>query len=124
MVILFCMLMPTFLLLMADALGVIDLSTKPLTRVVKWLSVAVWAWFMPLLVQVFLKFEISTQYLNLWKLFILGVLLTGLIVALMKWIWRNYGPVTEGHRRCPSCRKPVLKVMLECPLCQHSFSKK
>ncbi len=124
MIFLFSILMPAFLLLMADAFGLIDLSSRPITRVVKWLSVAAWAWFLPTILQSVFRFDIDSRHLNLWKLFILGVLLMGLISALMKWIWQHYGPAPEGYRRCSHCRKPVLKVMLECPTCRQPLSSK
>ncbi len=109
------------MLLVADAAGWIDLSTRPLLRVIKWLVVAAWAWFMPMLVKKIFHFELNPELLNIWKLIILGVLMAGLLSALVKWIWWHYGPAPEGHRRCPRCSIPVLKVMLECPHCRHAL---
>ena len=124
MIFIVSILTPTFLLLIADAFGLIDLSSKPITRVVKWLSVAVWAWFLPMLLQSIFHFDIDAKHLNLWKLLILGVLLMELISALTKWICQHYGPAPEGYRRCSHCRVPVLKVMLECPTCRKLLNSK
>ena len=118
MSLLLSILIPAFLLLMANAIGFIDLNTHPLTRVLKWLIVAALAWASPLLVHRFFKFQLNPQLVDLWNLLILGFLFLRLISASGKWIWSAYGPAPEGHRRCPRCRKPILKVMLECPQCQ------
>lgn len=111
-------LMMALFLLVADAAGWIDLSTRPLRRIIKWLAAALWLWFLPQIISKIFKFAINPELLNLWKLFILAVLLGGLIFALIKWIYRHYGPPPEGCRRCPHCRASVLKLMLECPECR------
>lgn len=108
-------------LLLANGAGIIDLNSHPLMRVFKWLLVAACVWALPLFVHRFLKFNLNPQLVNLWDLLILGFLLLWLIAALIRWIWRHYGPAPQGHRRCPRCRKPVLKVMLECPGCRQSL---
>lgn len=113
---------PAVLLLIADAAGWIDLSTRPFPRVIKWGSAAIVAWFLPLLAQKFLHFQIDERHLNLWKLLILGGLVFVLLSAISKMIWRHLGPAPEGHRRCPHCRTPVMKVMLECPACRKSIA--
>lgn len=115
-------LTPPVLLLLADAAGMIDLSTNPLGRAVKWASAAIVAWFLPFLVQKLFHLQIDESHLNLWKLLILGVLALSALLAIVKLLWRNLGPLPEGHRRCPHCRKPVLKVMLECPVCRKSLT--
>ncbi len=106
------------MLLVADAAGWIDLSTRPLLRIVKWISAAFVAWFLPTLAQKLFHLQIDERYLNFWKLFILGTLAISLLWVISKWIWKYIGPAPAGHRRCPHCRKPVLKVMLECPHCR------
>ncbi len=111
-------LMPAAFLLIADALGWIDLTTRPLPRVIKWVSAAVIAWLLPELLHDWLRLKIDEKHLDLWKLFIIGMLGAALVSALIKWLWRSYGPVSEGFRRCRKCRMPVLKVMLECPHCK------
>jgi|GEM_PF-3303051 len=115
---LLALLIPAFFLLMANAVGFIDLNAHPLTRVLKWLIVAAWAWALPLMGHRYLKFQLNPQLVDLWNLLILGFLFLWLISASGKWIWSAYGPAPEGHRRCPRCRKPILKVMLECPQCR------
>jgi len=112
------LMIPAGILLIADAMGWIDLTTRPLSRVMKWVAAAVVAWTLPLVFQAWLRLEIDEKHLELWKLIILGVLGVALLCALFKWIWRSYGPSPEGYRRCPKCRQPVLKVMLECPHCR------
>ncbi len=121
MTILFTFLIPPAILLIADAMGWIDLSTRPLPRVLKWVCVAAVAWFLPLLAEDVFHLGIDEGHLNLWKLIILGVLGWMLVSAILKWTWQHYGPPPEGHRRCPHCRQPVLKVMLECPDCRKAL---
>ena len=109
-------------LLVADAAGLINLSMRPFLRMVRWLSAATVAWFLPTLAQKLFHLQIDERHLNLWQLFILGVLAAALLLAAAKWIWKYYGPAPEGHRRCPHCRKPILKVMIECPACRKSIA--
>jgi len=111
-------MIPAGILLIADAMGWIDLTTRPLPRVMKWIAAAVVAWAMPLVFQGWLRLQIDEKHLELWKLLILGVLGVALVTSLIKWIWSAYRPAPEGFRRCPQCRKPVMKVMLECPHCK------
>ncbi len=114
-------LLPPALLLIADAAGWVDLSARPLTRVLKWGCAAWVAWFLPIVAQNVFHLQIDENHLNFWKLFILGSLGFGLLSVTLKWFWRSYGPAPEGHRRCPKCRQPVMKVMLECPHCRNSL---
>ncbi len=116
-------LIPAAFLLIADAAGWIDLSSRPLARVVKWLAAATVAWFLPLFAKEFFHLRIDEKHLELWKLLILAVLGIALSTTLFKWVWTAYGPVAEGYRRCPYCRKPILKIMLECPVCRKTLNE-
>jgi len=111
------LLVPALVLLVADAMGWIDLTTRPLKRMLKWMAIALWAWFLPQLASKVFRFEINPELLGVWKLIVLAFLLGGLIFTLAKWIWSYYAPPPEGCRRCPECREPILKVMIECPAC-------
>ncbi len=112
------LLIPAGALLIADALGWIDLTTRPLPRVIKWVSAAVIAWLLPEILHDCFRLKIDEKHLEIWKLLILGVLGVALVTSLTKWVWSSYGPAPEGFRRCAKCRKPVMKVMLECPHCK------
>lgn len=114
-------LVPAIVLLVADALGWLDLTTSPLRRVVKWICAAVAAWCLPLFVQKIFHVHIDESHLEMWEMTILGVLAICIVTALIKWIWRSYGPVAEGYRRCKKCRQPVVKLMKECPFCRQSL---
>lgn len=115
-------LMAGLLILVANAAGFIDLDSHPVKRVFKWLIVAAWAWFLPVLGQQVFHFKFKPELLNLWQMLVLGVLLAWILTALIAWIWRFYGPAPEGSRRCAYCRKLILKVMLECPHCRKPVS--
>lgn len=117
-------LLLALLILLCHSSGLIDLNSRPVTRIFKWSLIALWAWFLPLIIRRLFKLNIDAALLDLWKMLVIGFLLLWVVAAFLIWVWRHYGPVPAGCRHCPKCRIPVLKVMLECPHCKHSLDNK